>query len=230
MLNPPGCCAPSFKTLDLLDKSQFHLSSSSFYELACSKYRGAGSTTRLVRFLFTKDARKHIDIFGRRNERAPVAIIMGTDPFIGHCSVMNLPYGVDELAVAGGLHRAPVHCFALPGSCIRTRIHRRAWLCTNPYFRAVDDNTCLASGAHRPIGSVDADHAGTEHNQIEVGFNWGRKFQMRSIEHGSSARLREASRAPSVTSLSFTTDPVACSFGEPACRPLSVVTLAGPGT
>jgi 4-hydroxy-3-polyprenylbenzoate decarboxylase len=57
---------------------------------------------------FTKDARKHVDMFGRRGERAPVAIIMGTDPAVGHCSVTNLPYGVDELAVAGGLRGAPV--------------------------------------------------------------------------------------------------------------------------
>jgi UbiD family decarboxylase len=57
---------------------------------------------------FTKDARKHVDKFGRRGERAPVAIVMGTDPAVGHCSVTNLPYGVDELAVAGGLRGAPV--------------------------------------------------------------------------------------------------------------------------
>ena len=57
---------------------------------------------------FTKDARKHVDIYGRRGERAPVAIVMGTDPAVGHCSVTNLPYGVDELAVAGGLRGAPV--------------------------------------------------------------------------------------------------------------------------
>jgi len=43
-------------------------------------------------------------MFGRRGERAPVAIVMGTDPAIGHCSVTNL----DELAVAGGLRGAPV--------------------------------------------------------------------------------------------------------------------------
>jgi 4-hydroxy-3-polyprenylbenzoate decarboxylase len=57
---------------------------------------------------FTKDARRHVEIYGRRGERAPVAIVMGADPAVGHCSVTNLPYGVDELAVAGGLRGAPV--------------------------------------------------------------------------------------------------------------------------
>jgi 2,5-furandicarboxylate decarboxylase 1 len=57
---------------------------------------------------FTKDARRHVEMFSHRGERAPVAIVMGTDPAIGHCSVTNLPYGVDELAVAGGLRGAPV--------------------------------------------------------------------------------------------------------------------------
>ena len=42
----------------------------------------------------------------RRGERAPVAIVIGTDPAVCHCSVTNLPYGVDELAVAGGLRGA----------------------------------------------------------------------------------------------------------------------------
>jgi UbiD family decarboxylase len=57
---------------------------------------------------FTHDARKHVELYARRGEPAPVAIVMGTDPTIGHCSVVNLPYGVDELEVAGGLRGAPV--------------------------------------------------------------------------------------------------------------------------
>jgi UbiD family decarboxylase len=55
---------------------------------------------------FNKDARKQVDMFARRGEPAPVAIVIGTDPAVCHCSVTNLPYGVDELAVAGGLRGA----------------------------------------------------------------------------------------------------------------------------
>jgi UbiD family decarboxylase len=38
----------------------------------------------------------------------PVAIALGTDPSIGLCSVAKIPYGVDELAVAGALRGEPV--------------------------------------------------------------------------------------------------------------------------
>lgn len=61
---------------------------------------------------FTKDGRKHVELYGRRGERAPVAIVIGTEPAIGHCAVTNLPYGTDELAVAGGLRGAPVEVVA----------------------------------------------------------------------------------------------------------------------
>ena len=61
---------------------------------------------------FTKDGRKHIEAYGKRGERAPVAIVIGTEPAVGHCAVTNLPHGVDELAVAGGLRGAPVEVVA----------------------------------------------------------------------------------------------------------------------
>ncbi len=57
---------------------------------------------------FTKDARKHIELHGKRGEKAPVAIALGTEPATGLCSVTNLPYALDELEVAGGLRGAPV--------------------------------------------------------------------------------------------------------------------------
>lgn len=57
---------------------------------------------------FNKDARKHVEIFSKRGQRAPVAIVIGTAPAVCHCSVTNFPYGVDELAVAGGLRGAAV--------------------------------------------------------------------------------------------------------------------------
>jgi UbiD family decarboxylase len=38
----------------------------------------------------------------------PVAVVLGADPTIGLCSVSKVPYNMDEIAVAGGLRRAPV--------------------------------------------------------------------------------------------------------------------------
>src|SRR5665647_1716928 len=37
------------------------------------------------------------------DQPTPVAIVLGTDPSIGLCSVAKIPYGVDELSVAGAL-------------------------------------------------------------------------------------------------------------------------------
>ena len=54
----------------------------------------------------------------RRSERAlPVAIVLGTLPDIAYVAAANLPYGVDELAVAGGIRGRPVEmvrCKTIP--------------------------------------------------------------------------------------------------------------------
>src|SRR5581483_3748501 len=52
--------------------------------------------------------RKHIEANNARGVATPVAIALGTDPSIGLCSVAKIPYGVDELAVAGALRGEPV--------------------------------------------------------------------------------------------------------------------------
>ncbi len=57
---------------------------------------------------FTKDGRKQVELYRDSDAPAPVAVVIGTEPAIGHCSVTNLPYGLDELEVAGGLRGAPV--------------------------------------------------------------------------------------------------------------------------
>ena len=44
----------------------------------------------------------------RRKEPLPVAIVLGALPDINFVAAANLPYGVDELAVAGGIRRRPV--------------------------------------------------------------------------------------------------------------------------
>src|SRR5206468_13043443 len=44
----------------------------------------------------------------RRNEPLPVAIVLGALPDINYVAAANLPYGIDELAVAGGIRHRPV--------------------------------------------------------------------------------------------------------------------------
>jgi UbiD family decarboxylase len=44
----------------------------------------------------------------RRREPLPVAIVLGALPDINYVAAANLPYGLDELSVAGGIRRRPV--------------------------------------------------------------------------------------------------------------------------
>ena len=44
----------------------------------------------------------------RRRETLPVAIVLGALPDINYVAAANLPYGLDELSVAGGIRRRPV--------------------------------------------------------------------------------------------------------------------------
>jgi UbiD family decarboxylase len=57
---------------------------------------------------YQQDAIRHIRKAEARGEPLPIAIVLGTDPTIGLCSVSNMPYGQDELAVAGGLRGEPI--------------------------------------------------------------------------------------------------------------------------
>jgi UbiD family decarboxylase len=53
----------------------------------------------------------------RRSESLPVAIVLGCLPDITYVSAANLPYGIDELAVAGGIRGRPVEmvrCKTIP--------------------------------------------------------------------------------------------------------------------
>jgi len=52
---------------------------------------------------FVQHGRKHVDMYNAENEPIPVAIVLGTDPAVGLCSVSRMAYGLDELSVAGGL-------------------------------------------------------------------------------------------------------------------------------
>ncbi len=52
--------------------------------------------------------RKHIEMNNQNNQPTPVAIVLGTDPAVGLTSVARFAYGMDELAVAGGLRKEPI--------------------------------------------------------------------------------------------------------------------------
>jgi UbiD family decarboxylase len=50
----------------------------------------------------------HYAKYEERNESMPAAVVIGADPTIGMTSVAKLPYGTDELSVAGGLRGTPI--------------------------------------------------------------------------------------------------------------------------
>lgn len=52
--------------------------------------------------------RKHIELNNKNNQPTPIAIVLGADPTVGLTSVARFEYGVDELAVAGGLRKEPI--------------------------------------------------------------------------------------------------------------------------
>jgi UbiD family decarboxylase len=55
-----------------------------------------------------QDLRRIIDKNEKQNRPTAVAVVLGTDPVIGLTSVSKVPFGLDELAVAGGLRGKPV--------------------------------------------------------------------------------------------------------------------------
>jgi UbiD family decarboxylase len=50
-----------------------------------------------------QDLRRIIDKNEKKDQATPIAVVLGADPVIGLTSVSKVPYGLDELAVAGGL-------------------------------------------------------------------------------------------------------------------------------
>lgn len=52
---------------------------------------------------FHQHARRHVELNNNMGKPTPVAIVLGTDPAIGLCSVARIMYGLSEYAVAGGL-------------------------------------------------------------------------------------------------------------------------------
>jgi 4-hydroxy-3-polyprenylbenzoate decarboxylase len=59
----------------------------------------------------------HFPVARRRGEPLPVAVVLGTLPDIAYVAAANLPYGLDELSVAGALRGRPVEmvpCKTIP--------------------------------------------------------------------------------------------------------------------
>ncbi|MGE5585879.1 MAG: UbiD family decarboxylase [Bacillota bacterium] len=56
----------------------------------------------------TRHIYRHIQKNEAQGKPTPVAIVVGSDPTIGLASVSSIPFGVDELGVAGGLRGEPV--------------------------------------------------------------------------------------------------------------------------
>ncbi|MFH1488135.1 MAG: UbiD family decarboxylase [Pseudomonadota bacterium] len=46
--------------------------------------------------------------YRRKGEKAPFALVIGAEPAVHFAAVANLPYGTDELTLAGGLKGAPI--------------------------------------------------------------------------------------------------------------------------
>lgn len=59
-----------------------------------------------------RNMRQHIRKNDAKNRPTDVALVFGTDPVIGLTAVTPFPYGVDELAVAGGIRGEPVELVA----------------------------------------------------------------------------------------------------------------------
>jgi UbiD family decarboxylase len=55
-----------------------------------------------------QDLRRIIDKNEKHGKSTPVAVVLGSDPVIGLASVSKVAFGLDELAVAGGLRGEPV--------------------------------------------------------------------------------------------------------------------------
>ena len=50
-----------------------------------------------------QDLRRIIDKNEKKGQATPIAVVLGADPVIGLTSVSKVPFGLDELSVAGGL-------------------------------------------------------------------------------------------------------------------------------
>ena len=61
-----------------------------------------------ISMLNVQDGRKHVLKHNQRDLPTPVCVALGTDPSIGLCSVSRIPYGTDEMGVAGALRGEPV--------------------------------------------------------------------------------------------------------------------------
>ena len=82
---------------------------------------------------FVQDGRKHVEMWEEREKPTPVAIVLGSEPTLGLCSVSRVPYGVEEYAMAGGLRREPIEI--IPAETVDLMVPARAEIVIEGYFR-----------------------------------------------------------------------------------------------
>jgi len=64
--------------------------------------------------------------YWRRGQAAPIAWVLGAEPVVNLAAVANVPYGVDEVTIAGGLKGEPVE--VVPAKTIELMVPARAEL------------------------------------------------------------------------------------------------------
>jgi UbiD family decarboxylase len=78
------------------------------YNVGVYRTMVAGDRTVVVNVPPGRHGARCVDSFHDKGEPAPIAWVIGGEPVVNMAAVANVPYGVDELAVAGGLKDEPV--------------------------------------------------------------------------------------------------------------------------
>ncbi len=92
-----------------------------------------GPRTLGVWINFVQHGRKHVEMWEARDQPTPVAIVLGTEPALGLCSVARVPYGVEEYAMAGGLRGEAIE--VVPAETVDLLVPARAEIVIEGYFR-----------------------------------------------------------------------------------------------
>ncbi len=78
-------------------------------------YRGQLKAPRQLG-MYASDPGQHIYMhwvkWQQRGDHMPAAVVLGAPPVVSYTSVQKIPYGVDELAISGGLANAPIRIAA----------------------------------------------------------------------------------------------------------------------
>jgi hypothetical protein len=74
-----------------------------------------------------RNMNQHIRKNEARGRGTDVAVVFGADPVVGLTAVTPFPYGVDELAVAGGIRGEPIEGRGAGQSIWLCRLGLRSW-------------------------------------------------------------------------------------------------------